>query len=378
MRTLKNLTFVSTLIAMLYSCQPEPITIVEVPGITDPGLVTTTATPTVDTGSDTNGSNTDSGTSSSTVADTSSSTTTVDGPKDDNPVVETGNQIEIDFDAVVVAEGEGTVEITSITQESNGILVRATITPADGWMIWDLQGGDLVADSYKLVHDVTGSFEVDTFFKDGDTNTVRVYFGQGLWLPTPGYPNSLEWFEDRTDGLAIRALDRAIEAGNDYMDEVIRTARILWFPYYQTLPNNQGAVRSANSAGGTSCLHDNSDHIIDMRHDASAAVVLHEAGHTVDNACSTTPEQHQRSFDLHAMYLQRAIDSGIDPAAHYQLGYGAGEWFACATAAYFGNTDAEDLRHGSGTITEGFRIPKDALRSKYPEMYELMEEIYGQ
>ena len=75
---MKNLIFVSTLITLLYSCQPEPITIVEVPGITDPGVVTTTVTPTVDTGSGTSG--VDTGTSSVTVdmPNTGSTTSTLE------------------------------------------------------------------------------------------------------------------------------------------------------------------------------------------------------------------------------------------------------------------------------------------------------------
>lgn len=113
----------------------------------------------------------------------------------------------------------------------------------------------------------------------------------------------MEWYENRGETyLANEMLNRAYEASTEYMNDILRTVRILWFPLYQTLPNGEFHEREANTAGWTSCLNDENPHIIDMRHNSTAGVILHEARHNVDNNCSIYQTQHQRSSDLHSIY----------------------------------------------------------------------------
>ena len=280
---------------------------------------------------------------------------------------------------IVVAEGNGNIELVSHSENDYGIAVTVRITPSEGFTIWDLQGADLPENTYDLIHDVRGSFETTLNFKGGDVTPASVYLTEStLWYTTEGHSNSLEWHEGRGETyLANDMLDRAYEASTEYMNEVLRTARILWFPLYQTLPNGEFHERVANTAGGTSCSSDEDPHIIDMRHNSTAGVILHEAGHNVDNSCSISETQHQRSSNLHSIYLNRLVESGGDPQSHYQLGYGAGEWFACSTAAYFDTTGEYDLSDGAGTIREGYDTGREGLRNKYPEMFELMREIYN-
>ena len=280
---------------------------------------------------------------------------------------------------IVVAEGNGNIELVSHSENDYGIAVTVRITPSEGFTIWDLQGADLPENTYDLIHDVRGSFETTLNFKGGEVTPASVYLTEStLWYPTEGHSNSLEWHEGRGETyLANDMLDRAYEASTEYMNEVLRTARILWFPLYQTLPNGEFHERVANTAGGTSCSTDEDPHIIDMRHNSTAGVILHEAGHNVDNSCSISETQHQRSSNLHSIYLNRLVESGGDPQSHYQLGYGAGEWFACSTAAYFDTTGEYDLSDGAGTIREGYDTGREGLQNKYPEMFELMREIYN-
>ena len=280
---------------------------------------------------------------------------------------------------IVVAEGSGNIELVSHSENDYGIAVTVRITPYEGFTIWDLQGADLPENTYDLIHDVRGSFETTLNFKGGEVTPASVYLTEStLWYPTEGHSNSLEWHEGRGETyLANDMLDRAYEASTEYMNEVLRTARILWFPLYQTLPNGEFHERVANTAGGTSCSTDEDPHIIDMRHNSTAGVILHEAGHNVDNSCSISETQHQRSSNLHSIYLNRLVESGGDPQSHYQLGYGAGEWFACSTAAYFDTTGEYDLSDGAGTIREGYDTGREGLQNKYPEMFELMREIYN-
>ena len=280
---------------------------------------------------------------------------------------------------IVVAEGSGNIELVSHSENDYGIAVSVRITPSEGFTIWDLQGADLPENTYDLIHDVRGSFETTLNFKGGEVTPASVYLTEStLWYPTEGHSNSLEWHEGRGETyLANDMLDRAYEASTEYMNEVLRTARILWFPLYQTLPNGEFHERVANTAGGTSCSTDEDPHIIDMRHNSTAGVILHEAGHNVDNSCSISETQHQRSSNLHSIYLNRLVESGGDPQSHYQLGYGAGEWFACSTAAYFDTTGEYDLSDGAGTIREGYDTGREGLQNKYPEMFELMREIYN-
>ena len=280
---------------------------------------------------------------------------------------------------IVVAEGSGNIELVSHSENDYGIAVSVRITPSEGFTIWDLQGADLPENTYDLIHDVRGSFETTLNFKGVEVTPASVYLTEStLWYPTEGHSNSLEWHEGRGETyLANDMLDRAYEASTEYMNEVLRTARILWFPLYQTLPNGEFHERVANTAGGTSCSTDEDPHIIDMRHNSTAGVILHEAGHNVDNSCSISETQHQRSSNLHSIYLNRLVESGGDPQSHYQLGYGAGEWFACSTAAYFDTTGEYDLSDGAGTIREGYDTGREGLQNKYPEMFELMREIYN-
>ena len=280
---------------------------------------------------------------------------------------------------IVVAEGSGNIELVSHSENDYGIAVTVRITPYEGFTIWDLQGADLPENTYDLIHDVRGSFETTLNFKGGEVTPASVYLTEStLWFTTEGHSNSLEWHEGRGETyLANDMLDRAYEASTEYMNEVLRTARILWFPLYQTLPNGEFHERVANTAGGTSCSSDEDPHIIDMRHNSTAGVILHEAGHNVDNSCSISETQHQRSSNLHSIYLNRLVESGGDPQSHYQLGYGAGEWFACSTAAYFDTTGEYDLSDGAGTIREGYDTGREGLQNKYPEMFELMREIYN-
>ena len=280
---------------------------------------------------------------------------------------------------IVVAEGSGNIELVSHSENDYGIAVTVRITPYEGFTIWDLQGADLPENTYDLIYDVRGSFETTLNFKGGEVTPASVYLTEStLWYTTEGHSNSLEWHEGRGETyLANDMLDRAYEASTEYMNEVLRTARILWFPLYQTLPNGEFHERVANTAGGTSCSTDDDPHIIDMRHNSTAGVILHEAGHNVDNSCSISETQHQRSSNLHSIYLNRLVESGGDPQSHYQLGYGAGEWFACSTAAYFDTTGEYDLSDGAGTIREGYDTGREGLQNKYPEMFELMREIYN-
>ena len=280
---------------------------------------------------------------------------------------------------IVVAEGSGNIELVSHSENDYGIVVTVRITPSEGFTIWDLQGADLPENTYDLIHDVRGSFETTLNFKGGEVTPASVYLTEStLWYTTEGHSNSLEWHEGRGETyLANDMLDRAYEVSTEYMNEVLRTARILWFPLYQTLPNGEFHERVANTAGGTSCSTDDSPHIIDMRHNSTAGVILHEAGHNVDNSCSISETQHQRSSNLHSIYLNRLVESGGDPQSHYQLGYGAGEWFACSTAAYFDTTGEYDLSDGAGTIGEGYDNGREGLQNKYPEMFELIREIYN-
>ena len=320
-------------------------------------------------------SNDESSDSSSDTKDNSSNDT-----NSDNSVEDSDNSTSVDIGQyITVAEGSGNIELVSHSENENGITVTVRITPSEGFTIWDLQGADLPENTYDLIYDVRGSFETTLNFKGGEVTPAFVYLTENtLWYTTEGHSNSLEWHEDRGETyLANEMLDRAYEVSTEFMNEVLRTSRILWFPLYQTLPNGEFHERVANTAGGTSCSTDDSPHIIDMRHNSTAGVILHEAGHNVDNSCSISETQYQRSSELHSIYLDRLVESGGDPQSHYQLGYGAGEWFACATAAYFDTTGENDLSDGAGTIGEGYDNGREGLQNKYPEMFELIREIYN-
>lgn len=298
----------------------------------------------------------------------------------DNSIEGSDNSTSVDIGQyITVAEGSGNIELVSHSENENGIVVTVRITPSEGFTIWDLQGSDLPENTYDLIYDVRGSFETTLNFKGGEVTPALVYLTENtLWYTTEGHSNSLEWHEGRGETyLANEMLDRAYEVSTEFMNEVLRTARILWFPLYQTLPNGEFHERVANTAGGTSCSTDDNPHIIDMRHNSTAGVILHEAGHNVDNSCSISESQHQRSSELHSIYLDRLVESGGDPQSHYQLGYGAGEWFACSTAAYFNTTGEYDLSDGAGTIGQGYDTGREGLQNKYPEMFELVREIYN-
>ena len=336
-----------------------------------------------DTKDDSNNSSNDNSNENSGNESSDSSSDTEDDSSDDsnsdNSDEGSNNSTSVDVSQyIVVAEGSGNIELVSNSENENGIAVTVRITPYEGFTIWDIQGADLPENTYDLIHDVRGSFEIDLNFKGGEVTPASVYLTEStLWYTTEGHSNSLEWHEGR--GETYRAndmLDRAYEASTEYMNEVLRTARILWFPLRQTLPNGEFHERVANTAGGTSCSTDENPHIIDMRHNSTAGVILHEAGHNVDNNCSISETQHQRSYDLHSMYLSRLVESGGDSQLHYQLGFGAGEWFACSTAAYFDTTGEYDLSDGAGTIGQGYDTGREGLQNKYPEMFELMREIY--
>lgn len=313
----------------------------------------------------------------------SSSDTKDDSSNDtnsDNSVEDSDNSTSVDIgEYITVAEGSGNIELVSHSENENGITVTVRITPLEGFTIWDLQGADLPENTYDLIYDVRGSFETTLNFKGGEVTPASVYLTENtLWYTTEGHSNSLEWHEGRGETYpANDMIDRAYEVSTEFMNEVLRTARILWFPLYQTLPNGEFHERVANTAGGTSCSTDDSPHIIDMRHNSTAGVILHEAGHNVDNSCSISETQYQRSSELHSIYLDRLVESGGDPQSHYQLGYGAGEWFACATAAYFDTTGENDLSDGAGTIGEGYDNGREGIQNKYPEMFELIREIYN-
>ena len=136
---------------------------------------------------------------------------------------------------IVVAEGSGNIELVSHSENDNGIAVTVRITPSEGFTIWDLQGADLPENTYDLIYDVRGSFETTLNFKGGDVTPASVYLTEStLWYTTEGHSNSLEWHEGRGEiYLANDMLDRAYEVSTEYMNEVLRTAKIFTTLYSQ-------------------------------------------------------------------------------------------------------------------------------------------------
>ena len=309
---------------------------------------------------------------------TETTTATTDNGNNTDTDTDTSEQTIDASQYMVIAEGEGSVEVLDTITINGNLSVTVRVTPDAGYTIWDFQGADLNENQYDLIFNVTGAQEISLNFKGQDDEPANAYLtADQIWVPTEGHPNSLEWHEGGGYSEARNALNRAYEIGNDYMDEVLSTARILWFPETQELPNGESQTRVANTAGGTSCSHDDRQHLIDMRHGGNAGILFHEAGHTVDNNCSVTNEQHERSSAIHGVYLQELINNGGNPSDHYQLGFGAGEWFACATSAYFDVTGQADLDYGAGSIKNGYTTGREGLEAKYPEMFNLMQEIYN-
>ena len=309
---------------------------------------------------------------------TETTTTTTDNGNNTNTATNTSESTVDASQYMVIAEGEGSIEVINEETINGNLSVTVRVTPDAGYTILDFQGADLTENIYELEFNVTGAQTITVNFKDGDTTPARAYLTQdAIWISTEGHNNSLEWYEYDQSGDATWALNRAYEAGSEYIDNVISTAYILWFPYSQSLANGDTHERVANTAGGTACGHDDDAHSIAMRHGSDASIILHEAGHTVHNACNLTDEQVARWNELYVLYRDEAIDNGLDISQHYQLGFGAGEFFACSTSAYFASTDDADLRNGSGSIPDGYRVPREALQAKYPLMFNLMQEIYN-
>ena len=282
---------------------------------------------------------------------------------------------------MTVAQGNGTLEVVSVAapDQNGNIAVVVTATPAEGFIVWDFQGADLTPDQFEPIYNLKGAQTITLNFKGGDTTPAQVYFApESYWVETPGWANSLEWHVGRGDNGygAVDALNYAFENSSTAMQNAMLEARIAWFPQIQELPNNQSHTREANTAGGTRCTSDDSDHIIDMRHNSTAGIVWHEIGHNFDDDCSITPEQNARAAQYHADALANLIADGGTPSDHYQLGFGNGEFFACSVAAYFNTTDHFQQNDGHGTISNGYPTGRAGLQAKYPRMYDLMVEIF--
>lgn len=213
----------------------------------------------------------------------------------------------------------------------------------------------------------------DIFFeKENPTiiNAESTQVSQGLFFiaepPFERIPGTdiLQYFQVQdNDTYYKQEWDRTIEVGNQFLDSIFSISRIEVINTYNTLGDGEYHIVDTNNAGGREIQMVETAVLIQ---NVFSDVLIHEAGHIIDTPEIAGQTNYERSIELYNLYYQQYLDAGGDAATRPYQYQNRGEWFACATAAYF------DALDGDGTIGG-----LSGLQTDYPLMYDLVQTILG-